>query len=122
MCILLPHPVLIGHLDFIPSRFVALKITVADFQVGNHEARILKLLADDSSVNIEGSQHVLSLLDNFQIQGPNGTHEVFVTEVVASLSDFKDYPVYNNVRTNETQICLKLIYSSSKNLSFIKHS
>lgn len=85
-------------LIFIPSRFVALKITVADFQAGSHEARILKILANDSIDNIEGSQHILSLLDNFQIQGPNGTHEVFVTEVVASLSDLKCYPVYSKVR------------------------
>ena len=78
--LLVPHSVLIEPLDFILSRFVVLKITVANFQVGSHEARILKVLAYDGSVNIKGPQHVLSLLDNFQIQGPNGTHEVFVTE------------------------------------------
>ena len=53
---------------------------------------------------------MLSLLDNFQIQGPNGTHEVFVTEVVASLRDFLRYPLYKNVRPNETHICLTYAY------------
>jgi hypothetical protein len=68
-------------------------------QAGSHETRILKFLANDSTVNIEPeeSQHVLSLLDNFQIQGSNGTHQVFVTEVVDSLSELKCYPAYNKV-------------------------
>ena len=36
---------------------------------------------------------------------------VFVTEVVASLSDLIRYPVYKNVRPNETHtICLKLTW------------
>ena len=39
-----------------------------------------------------------SLMDNFQIRGPNGMHEVPVTEVVAPLSDFKRYPVLNKLR------------------------
>ena len=69
---------------------------------------MLKLLAHGGAVDIGRSQHVLNLLDNFQIQGPNGTHEVFVTEVVA-LSDLIRYPVYKNVRPNETHtISLKL--------------
>ena len=44
------------------------------------------------------------MLDNFKIQGPNGTHQVFVTEVVASLGEFKSYPAYNNVRLNENNL------------------
>lgn len=91
MCYLLLSVLRIEPLNFIPSRFVALKITVADFPAVNHEARILKLLAYDRPVNIEGSQNVLSLLDNFQIRGPNGTHEVYVTDVVASLSELQRY-------------------------------
>ena len=107
---------------------MALKITVADFQAGNQEARILNPLACESIVNIqvEGSQHVLNLQDNFQIQGPNGTHEIFVTEVVASLSDTKRYPLYNNVRKNTILFFWSLLgpmaLSSSEDLSFIKHS
>lgn len=92
-----------GPLNFLLSRFVALKITVADFPADNREVRILKLLADNNVVDIEGSRYILRLLDNFQIEGPNGTHEVLVTEVLASLSDLKRYPVYKKVRPNEIQ-------------------
>jgi hypothetical protein len=78
---------------------------VADLPDSSREARILKLLADESSVDIQGSQHVLSLKDNFQIAGPNGTHEVLVTEVLASLSDLGRYPVYK-VRRVHLQVTL----------------
>jgi hypothetical protein len=70
---------------------------VSDLPDSNREARILKLLADKSTVDIEGSQHILILKDNFQIKGPNGTHEVIVTEVLACLSALMRYPVYNKV-------------------------
>jgi hypothetical protein len=122
--------VLIKPLDFStpsPSRFVALKISVAEAGNHWHEAHILKLLSYDGTVNTEateGSQHVLTLLDNFQIRGPNGTHEVFVTEVVAPLSDFERYPVLNKVRLNGTVLFETYLahLSSSEDLSFIKHS
>jgi len=81
-------------------RFVALKITVADLLDSSREARILKLIAENSATDVEGSHHILGLLDNFQIEGPNGTHQVLVTEVLASLSELKRYPVYKKVRQN----------------------
>jgi serine/threonine-protein kinase SRPK3 len=81
-------------------RFVALKITVADLLDNSREARILILIAENSAADVEGSQHILGLLDNFQIEGPNGTHQVLVTEVLASLSELKHYPVYKKVTQN----------------------
>jgi hypothetical protein len=48
-------------------RFVALKITVADLLDNNREARILKLITENPATDVEGSQHVLGLLDNFQM-------------------------------------------------------
>jgi hypothetical protein len=100
-------------LTSVPSCFVALKIMVADLPDSSREARILKRLADESSVDIQGSQHVLSLKDNFQIAGPNGTHEVLVTEVLASLSDLGRYPVYNKVRRVHLQVALAFNNSES---------
>jgi hypothetical protein len=74
---------------------------VADLPDRHREARILKLLSSQSAVDTGGSQHILSLKDNFQIDGPNGTHEVLVTEVLASLRDLKHYPVYRKVTEND---------------------
>jgi hypothetical protein len=40
----------------------------------------------------------VKLLDNFRIQGPNGSHDVFVTEVLVPLTSLARYPVYEKVR------------------------
>jgi hypothetical protein len=84
-----------SSLSSICSRFVALKICIADNADGSREARVLQFLADHNTG--EGSQHVLNLLDNFQIEGPNGSHEVLVTEVLVPLSALALYPVYEKV-------------------------
>jgi serine/threonine-protein kinase SRPK3 len=84
------------HLSFQASRFVALKIAVADTGENSCEAPILRFLAvNDTGI---GSQHIVKLLDNFHIQGPNGSHEVFVTEVLVPLTSLARYPVYEKVR------------------------
>jgi hypothetical protein len=70
---------------------------IADLPDGKREARILNFLAKSGTVDIEGSHHIVRLLDNFQIEGPNGMHEVLVTEVLAPLSLLKRYPVYKKV-------------------------
>ena len=92
-------------------RFVTLKVTVADLLDSSREAcaSVLKLIAENSATDVEpGSQHVLGLLDNLQIEGPNGTHQALVTEVFASLSDLKGYPICKNATYN-------LILTSLKN-------
>ena len=80
-------------------RFVALKITVADLD-NSREARILILIAENRAADVEGSQHVLGLLDNFRIEGPNGTDQALVTDVLASLSELKRYPIYKKATRN----------------------
>ena len=74
---------------------MALKISVADTK-DSCEATILRYLTvNDTGI---GSQHIVNLLDNFRIQGPNGSHEVFVTEVLVPLTLLARYPVYEKVR------------------------
>jgi len=82
---------------------VALKIAVADTEEDSCEATILRYLAvNDTGI---GSQHIVKLLDNFRIQGPNGSHNVFVTEVLVPLTSLAHYPVYEKVRiNNEAQL------------------
>lgn len=85
----------ITHLTFL-SRFVALKIAVGDTEEDSCEARILRYLGvNDTGI---GSQHIVKLLDNFRIQGPNGSHNVLVTEVLVPLTSLARYPVYEKVR------------------------
>jgi hypothetical protein len=90
--------IVILALILIPSSFVALKILVADLSDADREIRILKFLADKSTSDSEGLQHILTLKDNFQIEGPNGTHHVLVTEVLAPLAEFKYHGIYRKVR------------------------
>ncbi|PIA92049.1 Serine/threonine-protein kinase spk-1 [Cercospora beticola] len=65
-----------------PSRYVALKILMADYsQEDCPELRALELnnlLKHDS----KGRQHVCLPLDNFRIEGPNGSHLCFVYPVL----------------------------------------
>jgi serine/threonine-protein kinase SRPK3 len=78
------------------SRFVALKIAVANTEEDSCKATILKYLTvNDTGI---GSRHIVKLLDNFRIQGPNGSHNVFVTEVLVPLTALARYPIYEKVR------------------------
>ncbi|KAI0715802.1 hypothetical protein C8T65DRAFT_572797 [Cerioporus squamosus] len=66
------------------DRAVSLKIYSAHCtSAGEREARALK--ASMVSPNTPGSRHIISLLDDFTISGPNGTHRVHVTDVVMPL-------------------------------------
>jgi serine/threonine-protein kinase SRPK3 len=92
-CILFPFAF---SLSCAVSRFVTLNIVVSELSEGCREAYVLKFFAEqDSGV---GPQYILNLLDKFQIKGPNGSHEVLVTDVMASLSALAQHPVYKKVR------------------------
>ncbi|TRM59015.1 kinase-like protein [Schizophyllum amplum] len=64
--------------------FVALKITTSGDQ-GHREADMLDAAAAAARADSEPS-NILTSLDKFQVHGPNGTHAVLVTEVVAPLT------------------------------------
>ncbi|KAI9724760.1 MAG: hypothetical protein M1812_000035 [Candelaria pacifica] len=75
------HPVHIG--DLMNNRrptYVALKINVADLTDQSSELKVLKHLAEHP--NGPGTPHLLDLLDNFMVEGPNGRHDVLVVEIV----------------------------------------
>lgn len=70
------------------SGYVALKINVSSITGKNNETRILRWLKD-STHNQSGYQNTMHLLDDFVLEGPNGSHECLVTEVVGSMNEFK---------------------------------
>ncbi|KAH7924444.1 kinase-like protein [Leucogyrophana mollusca] len=63
--------------------FVAVKITTADPGLTREAA----MLEAASKTQTDGGKppHVITLLDHFTLQGPNGTHSVLVTDVVAPI-------------------------------------
>lgn len=76
--------------DQIEGRYVALKISAVSEAPTNNEINILQLLAADNSQH-PGKQHVMSLLDHFTHEGPNGTHTCFVFPVLGPTFAHKSY-------------------------------
>ncbi|KAF2788056.1 kinase domain-containing protein [Melanomma pulvis-pyrius CBS 109.77] len=66
--------------DTAKARFVSLKIARADFNPHSNELSVLHHLAR-RDVQDQGSEFVMTLLDDFTIQGPNGSHQCLVTQV-----------------------------------------
>ncbi|KAF5379755.1 hypothetical protein D9615_005742 [Tricholomella constricta] len=62
------------------SRFVALKFIVASASGESPEIRILRHLGTTNTSH-PGRQYIANLLDDFEVQSPNGIHRCLVTEV-----------------------------------------
>jgi serine/threonine-protein kinase SRPK3 len=77
-------PLYAAHSLTFYSRFVALKILTAEATEGSREAKILRSLSPQN--DNEDGRYVVCLLDDFYVEGPNGKHQVLVTEVLASIS------------------------------------
>ncbi|KAF5536840.1 cmgc srpk kinase [Fusarium napiforme] len=66
--------------DLKNSRFVALKILVSDEKEQSQELQILHHLTKVAPV--ESAQYITQLLDEFEHEGPNGTHKCLVFEAM----------------------------------------
>ena len=80
------------------SRCVALKITIAQTSYANHEREILQGLSRKSDA-LEGQAHVLELLDSFEVHGPNGAHDVLVTDVLIPATVIRNLKFMHPKRT-----------------------
>jgi serine/threonine-protein kinase SRPK3 len=61
---------------------VALKVVVAHLTGNTEEAAVLKRLATGPRDH-PGASHIVQLHDYFHIQGPNGTHQVLVMDILS---------------------------------------
>lgn len=73
---------------YLVCSYVAVKINVSCVTGKNNEAGILRWLRD-LEYDQPGYENMMRLLNDLAIQGPNGTHDCLVTEVVAGMNDFK---------------------------------
>ena len=66
------------------ERLVAIKTLVCEQRNVGHEVRILHRLANGqaTAASHAGKKHIVSLLDQFEHTGPNGTHSCLVFELL----------------------------------------
>lgn len=79
--------------DAFEDTYASLKILTAEYSAGSQELSVLSHLQD--SEEGLGREYVVHLIDQFELEGPNGTHKCIVTELLGpSLnSDIEDvYP------------------------------
>jgi serine/threonine-protein kinase SRPK3 len=91
-----------------------MKIKIASPKSKSHEVEILQSLSRHASTP-SGRDHVLELLDSFQINGPNGTHDVLVTDILVSLSDLRDLEALDSRRAAYHKL-LGLAYLHRQNI------
>ena len=68
------------------SRDVAIKFLLSDPQQDRGEGSVLRRLAD-GPVEYPGKGHIVELLDQFEVSGPNGHHQCLVTEALGRQLD-----------------------------------
>ena len=68
-------------LRFRLSRDVAIKFLLSDRDEEGDEGSILRML-NDGPEEYPGKRHIVELLDQFEVSGPNGHHQCLVTEAL----------------------------------------
>ncbi|KAG0704632.1 kinase-like domain-containing protein [Suillus ampliporus] len=92
--------------DDAANRFVALKIVAADRTENNGEPALLKWL-HTKPLDHMGASHVIQVHDYFQIQGPNGTHQVIVMDVLGSFHPLRTDT--NILKQQSRSVCYQLL-------------
>lgn len=105
--------------DTIRERYVALKILAARLSRDCPEVEILRRLK--KSEDHEGKAYVMSMLDHFWIEGPNGNHLCVVSEVGGpSIKQFNDCPGFTSgTRRLRGDVARKVALQATEGLAYI---
>jgi serine/threonine-protein kinase SRPK3 len=105
--------------DNVHSRYVALKILAARLSEGCPEIEMLSRLQNSAEHN--GKAHVMSMLDHFSINGPNGKHLCIVSEVGGpSIKEFNDCPGFRSgTRRLRGELARRVGLQVTEGLAFI---
>ena len=98
------------------SRYVALKFAVAELTGTNNEIKIHRHLASQAGTH-PGSERVVALLDHFKVKGPNGEHDVSVSQVVGPQLE----AVFNDEPAVIQQSIKSLMHQVALGTSFLHH-
>ncbi|KAF2022232.1 hypothetical protein BU24DRAFT_417870 [Aaosphaeria arxii CBS 175.79] len=70
--------------------YVSIKISVSGQKPHSRELAVLRAVSDVPS-DTPGHRYLMTMLDHFQLDGPNGTHDCLVSEVLGqSVADYMD--------------------------------
>jgi serine/threonine-protein kinase SRPK3 len=110
------------------ARYVAIKILIADANDRRYDGNIMRYLkltnhtpnrASKNNETTDGSAFVVSLLDEFEIHGPNGLHRCIVMEVLGpsllALQECREFD--GNPLTLE--IVRRVLVQCAKGLAFL---
>jgi serine/threonine-protein kinase SRPK3 len=105
--------------DLNRSRYVALKILAARLSRDCPEVEILRRLKE--SEQHRGKAFVMSMLDHFWIEGPNGRHLCVVSEVGGpSIKQFNDCPgLVSGSRRLNAVVARKMALQATEGLAYI---
>jgi len=107
--------------DKLAKRYVALKIIVASIQQDCKELGVLQTLLKEPTCH-PGQKSVVSLLDNFMIEGPNGRHFCLVLQVAGpSITSLNYSPgAVAGSRRLRSQLALKVAKQTVQALDFVQ--
>ncbi|KAH7403682.1 kinase-like domain-containing protein [Cadophora sp. MPI-SDFR-AT-0126] len=105
--------------DTVRNRYVALKILAARLSRDCPEVKILRRLK--KSEDHQGKTHVMSMLDHFWVEGPNGRHLCVVSEVGGpSIKQFNDCPGFiRGTRRLRGDLARKVALQATEGLAYI---
>ncbi len=106
--------------DSVRNRYVALKILASRLSQDCPEVSILRRLRT-SEGDDRGKQYVMSMLDHFWIDGPNGRHLCVVSEVGGpSIKQFNECPgLRAGTRRLRAKVARKVALQATEGLAFI---
>ncbi|KAF7866860.1 hypothetical protein EAF04_005701 [Stromatinia cepivora] len=106
--------------DKLAERYVALKIIVASIGQDCKELGVLQKLAKEPTSH-PGQDRVVSLLDNFTIEGPNGRHVCLVSQVAGPSITSLNYSsgAVAGSRRLRAQLALKVAKQTVQALGFV---
>ncbi|KAL8686031.1 MAG: hypothetical protein Q9224_005576 [Gallowayella concinna] len=96
--------------------YVALKIIVADKAAENPELEMLQYLAAQESEH-PGKRHLVTLLDHFELHGPNGKHTALVLPLLGPCVEQRAQ--FSRTRMLEQDVAIQVASQLSQSLAYL---
>jgi serine/threonine-protein kinase SRPK3 len=108
------------------SRYVAIKVLIANASDAKYDGSIMRYLqlhkpssASENNEMTDGRAFVVSLLDEFEIHGPNGLHRCIVTEVLGPSIMAVQQCMELHANTLTLEIARRVLVQCAKGMAFL---